>query len=514
MSKEQPNLDDYELIPKDQNDNIIKQKLYLSKDFSHVYQNRGDLWHRCKVSADNRFRFHQNEKEMRMSITQAKKILQEIKNMEKPKDETLILCEKFRSYKICNPKLYRQVRLIQEKPFPFTYFNYFQDQGKGLIQINQKDKKLKIEQIKSDNPIIIDTIIQGDPMMEYLYNELEIEPINIFISQNKKMTVLLKDLDIEYNLIPQDKFNIDGLFNISSNCCIIDSQLNKISFHKRPLFHDITWHHWYQQMENGWYHVYYENEILNGIIILDDNCCWKETNMDIEHWKYNFIEKEVKYDDEKETWHIIKTDDPKNFFDEKQWVEITQYKNVQILPYMIYYELPNECEKDGRFITQCKRKKNNKYDVLYYHYKQLPIVKGKVDCFIDYNYSKRVLIDVKEFFEIIMPQMFPEIVNKLKELGTYPNYEEELYDEEEDVKKPTKEMIYDANIWKEEEEELEMDYRGCKPSLFNHPKRPRALTLERLIKQEKFLKATDEEKNKMLHDESLWLMKQFKKLKK
>jgi len=114
-----------------------------------------------------------------------------------------------------------------------------------------------------------------------------------------------------------------------------------------------------------------------------------------------------------------------------------------------------------------------------------------------------------------MPQMFPELVNKLRELGTYPNYEEELYDEEEE-KKPTKEVIkkeFDAKIWKEEEEELEMDYRGCKPLLFSHPKRPRALTLERLSKQEKFLKATDEEKNKMLHDESLWLMKQFKKLK-
>lgn len=492
----EPNIDEYIHVPIDQNGEIIKQHLLVAKDFSHLYQKIDAKWNKIEVNKkDNRFRITQNGKKMKMSITQVKRIIQQNMKPDKPIDEEMIPCTRFRNFNICVPT-FRKANFIQQKPFPFVYYDYYQDLGKGLIKINETKENLLIDQHEREDlrHVLLDEPLGDNERNHYTSNEFNEEPIELHITLNKKITVIIKDLNVEYNLVKE--VDIKELIEVSPNCSIMDHDLHHISFKNRPLYHDKSFHQWYQKMENGWNYIKIDSEITTGIPILDDKCRWKETLMDISHWKHWLEEKETDIDDLKETLRTFKTHDPKKFFEDKIWVNIKSYEGVDFMPFMVYYELPNETDIRGRFYCQYKKTKYSPNSQLYFYYRQLPIIKGKVDVFIDYNYARSVLIDIKKFFIEIFPKDYKEVYEIMKREGIYPQYKSTEID-----------------LWKEEEEELKMSHLGTNPRLIFYPDRPREITINRLMGQEKWKKATFEERDKMVREETLWLMKQNRKTK-
>jgi hypothetical protein len=307
----------------------------------------------------------------------------------------------------------------------------------------------------------------------------------LHVTPKKTIDVLVTELDIEYNLlpsIPEGTQPLEGMFK--------DDNSNFISFLRRPIWHK-DYQDWYQKMENGWRYWRIEN-VYAPLKILDDTDKWRWTYDNIEHIKHR-QSKPSAYDDEPQLWRKRKVINPKEVFSSDKYLMITKInEEVCIDEEMLYWEMPNDNEPLGRFINQVGVQvlKDSPRKLVY---QDLGVKNGKVDVVFDKRGDVMKLLDLDSWFRDVLPMMYPKQVEEMKARGVYP------------WKEPTK------SLWAEEEEEAELPYHGWKSSLYDYDNRPRMQVFRRLNEDEEFLMLGFEDKCKRLREETVKMMREWKK---
>jgi hypothetical protein len=474
----------YDHIPKNQNGDVIPDTLIIDKERTHAKQYRNGKWSRLSINQQNTIRFWQGDKRMRISLSQIEKILTPPPPPPKIPDD-LIECEKYRGYTL-NPKLYRKFK--NTTPL-IVHYDYFQDQGSGLqpLPCITKNKPL-VEFTKSDHPPLLSpSMIKNDQEQIYLDFVNEFEEVcdcyRLQVTNKKSIEVLITDLDIEYNLLPTLP---DGMIQIKGS--LRDDDGNFIKMDKHTVWHDAEYKHWFQRMDNGWYH--WETVGVHGALkILDDNDKWRWTYETVEQIQYQRSPKPSPYDDGPQTFRRMKVLDPNYVFSKEEgYLEISRISDeVGIPPQMLYWEMPNGTEPRGRFVNQVGVQVL-KDGTRKWKYQDLGVKNGKVDVIIDKGYKTHRLLDFGSFFEEVLPKMYPKEVEKLQAMKKYPIRTEPM------------------ELWALEEEELGLPYFGWKPELFEYQNRPRMRAMRRLNEEEDFVMLGCEEKSKKLLDATLRMM--------
>jgi hypothetical protein len=460
----------FDCIKKNQNGVDITDTLIISKDRTIVRQYRNKQWKDLNIGSDKRFRYQVEGKSSKLSLKQVNEILQ--KQTQSVIPEGLQVCDTYRGKDI-KPILYRKA--VRTSPDGFIEHAYYQDQGLGLrplpcIGIPRDTIKVQCGKSCIEEPKI--TNDQESIYFGCLHDIEEAQDKYILMMNGKKNEIILYNLDIEYNLIPEQPPNLTQLTGH-----FMDEYKNMITFNKRPLYHDLKYEHWYQKFEGGWHHEHYTDK-YSFVKILDDNGKWKYTIDDIEHLR-NRDSPPQAIDDQPQKWreyHGI------TGFTKDKYVMITQINDHMIVgETLLWWEMPSDNEPIGRFIGQ-----QNK-DRLF---KDLCVKNGKVEVFTNWNFRQQRYLDVISFFKDVFPIMHPDVSDQLKKIKRYPINE-----------------VKELSLWDEEEQELELPYLGWKSSLLDHPNRPRMKAWRRLCEEEDFEMMGFDDKSKKLKEETLKIMK-------
>jgi hypothetical protein len=245
------------------------------------------------------------------------------------------------------------------------------------------------------------------------------------ITDNGPKSFFVKELDVEYNLIPTLPKSIHL---IKAPSVINIPEHRDFSITKFPIFHTLDYKTFFQKHENG----YFPTINPNGITMDNDMLACIPIRTDTDEYVYLDIEYLHNQENVKPTIPPNETktspiDDPLDFKPETcifhthtlpadTYIDIHKY-DAHIHEHMLYFRLPDPNNPVGRFINQYK-KFNPHYNS--YHFKELPIREGKITFFNDYNFNSTLKLDVLNFFQTKFPIIFPDITKKLRELNQYP----------------------------------------------------------------------------------------------